>query len=72
MVLLNLLYHWTSNYPSSLYDKDLLLDASLLLWELAGGVFNSVVSQDQMACKHMLENPEVSQGETPSLVNIIM
>ena len=59
MSLLNLLHHWITSYPSSAIDKDLLLDASLLVWDVSSDVFTGVVSHDQSTCKQMLDNPEV-------------
>ena len=60
MSLLNLLYHWITSCPSSAIDKDLLLDASLFVWDVSSDVFTGVVSHDQSTSKQMLDNPEVS------------
>ena len=57
--LLNLLHHWITSYPSSAIDKDLLLDASLLVWDVSSDVFTgpivSTTTHDQSTCKQMLD-----------------
>ena len=59
LVLLGLLHHYATGYTPAAVDKDLLLDASLLVWKVSCDVFSTVIFQDQSACKQLLDNPEV-------------
>ena len=59
LVLLSLLHQYATGYTPAAVDKDLLLDASLLVWKVSCDVFSTVIFQDQSACKQLLDNPEV-------------